>query len=89
MAGKKGSKGKKVSKKATKPLLTEEQRTILRVLSRTKKPLKKADIVAKSGLSSEGVTNRLKTLKAKGYIESPEKGLYTITAEGRNALRKR
>jgi len=45
-------------------------------------PLACKDIAAAAGLKSSQVSCRMRPLKSRGYLESPEKGKYVVTDEG-------
>ena len=80
--------------KAKKPAIDELTTAILKSLTRKKKPMPTADIVAKlietiGGIDDKKVSSKIKYLKSKGYIEAPERGKYLITDLGRTALKKR
>ncbi|WP_456433910.1 LexA family protein [Thermosulfuriphilus sp.] len=63
--------------------LTEEQKKILAALAEKGEPSGCKDIAQAIGLSSQAVSCRLRSLKSKGYVESPAKGKYVITETGR------
>ncbi len=77
------SKGKK-SKCST--ALTDEQKKILKVLSESEGPMASKEIAEKTGLTSNQVSCRLRALKNKGFVESPERCKYVATSEGTSAL---
>ncbi len=63
--------------------LTEEQKKILSALAGRNEPSGCKDIAQLTGLSSQAVSCRLRSLKSKGYVDSPAKGKYVITDAGR------
>ncbi|MCB2217602.1 hypothetical protein [Desulfofustis glycolicus] len=66
--------------------LTEEQRTILKALSRAGAPCGAKEIAATTGLESKLITSCLTTLKKTGLIDSPVRCKYTLTPTGRALL---
>ena len=66
--------------------LTEEQKKILEVLSAADGPMASKDIAAETGLTSNQVSCRIRSLKNKGYVESPERCKYIVSDQGRSAL---
>ncbi len=65
--------------------LTDEQKKILVVMAEQTEPCACKDIAAATGLESKSVSCKLTALKKKGYISSPVRCKYEITAEGRVA----
>lgn len=63
--------------------LTEEQKQILVEMAKMSDPCASKDIAAATGLESKSVSCRLTSLKKKGYISSPARCRYEITAEGK------
>ena len=72
--------------KKDKAKLTEEQRSILEALEKIDSPCGTKDIAAESGLEPKVVSSKMCTLKKKGYVGSPARCKYGITAEGKAAL---
>ncbi len=68
------------------PSLTDEQKKILEALSQSDDPLACKEIAEKVGLTGNQVSCRIRSLKSKGFVDSPVRCKYTITAEGRAAL---
>lgn len=66
--------------------LTEEQQKILAAMAEIDGPCATKDIAAATGLESKSISCRLKSLKTKGYIASPARCRYEITAGGKSAL---
>ncbi len=71
------------SKKSTEIKLTEEQEKILRALAEATEPIACKDIAAATDIPSKSVSCRLKSLKTKGLIESPQRCRYTATDAGK------
>lgn len=67
--------------------LSDEQKKVLQALEECKGPCASKDIAAATGLDSKVVSCRLTDLKKKGFVESPERCRYGITAEGRTAMK--
>ena len=66
--------------------LTEEQKKILEALAEAKEPVATKDISAATGIPSKSVSCRLRSLKNKGFIESPARCKYAITNEGKSQI---
>lgn len=66
--------------------LTAEQQKILASLAATAEPCGCKDIAEQSGMSSQAVNCKLKSLKTQGYVDSPIRCKYSITPAGKNAL---
>jgi Mn-dependent DtxR family transcriptional regulator len=66
--------------------LTEELKSILKVLNKESEPLGGKDIEAKTGLSGSQVPGRIKKLKDAGLVDSPVRCKYAITEAGRKKL---
>jgi predicted transcriptional regulator len=66
--------------------LTEEQKQVLQAISKSKEPCGSKDIAAETGLESKQVSCRITALKKKGYVASPVRCKYEVTAEGQKAL---
>ncbi len=77
--------GKKCSKSG-KDQLTDEQRAILQALANMEEPGACKDIAEATGLKSNSVSCRLRSLKSRGYVESPVRCKYAITETGRQAV---
>jgi DNA-binding MarR family transcriptional regulator len=65
--------------------LTSEQQSLLAALAKTAAPASK-ELATLSGLDGTVVSCGLKSLKDKGYVDSPARCRYAITATGRAAL---
>ncbi|MBF0496613.1 MAG: transcriptional regulator [Deltaproteobacteria bacterium] len=50
------------------------------------KPARPKDIAASTGLDSKIVTDKIKTLKTLGYVDSPVRCTYAITEAGKTGL---
>lgn len=61
-------------------------KAILKALAELGRPAKSKEIAEKIGVPTSKVSCRLAPLKKKGLIDSPEKGLYVITEEGRKLV---
>ncbi len=66
--------------------LTDEQVTILKAVESMGSPCASKDIASATGLDNKAVSCRLTSLKKKGYIASPARCRYEITAEGKSQL---
>lgn len=66
--------------------LTDEQKKILTTMADKTEPCACKEIAAASGMESKSVSCKLTALKNKGYIESPARCKYAITAAGRAAI---
>lgn len=67
--------------------LTGEQKQILEAINKTEDPCGSKDIAAATGLESKAISCRITALKKQGLVESPVRCKYTITEEGRSALK--
>lgn len=66
--------------------MSEDLKKILGALAGMSGPCSSKDIAAATGIDGKSVGNHLKTLKAKGYIETPVRCKYEITSEGQAAV---
>ena len=66
--------------------LSPVKRVILETLWIVEKPAKAAEIAKEVGLGFPSVMMHIIGLTRMGYVETPEKGHYAITEEGRRAL---
>ncbi len=74
-------------KKAKDPKeLDEIQKRILKALAEFTEPAGCKEIAEKAGLPTPKVTGKLRGLKNRGFVESPVKGKYVITAEGKSLI---
>jgi len=65
--------------------LTDEQKSILKALSKMKDPAGCKEIGEKSGVPWRTCMAKLRPLKKDGYVESPVEGKYVITSKGKKA----
>ncbi|AKG91535.1 Bacterial regulatory protein, arsR family [Geoglobus ahangari] len=61
-------------------------RAILKALAELGRPAKSKEIAEKIGVPTSKVSCRLAPLRKKGLIDSPEKGMYVITEEGKKLV---
>ena len=66
--------------------LSPVKRVILETMWMVEKPAKAAEIAKEVGLGFPSVMMHIIGLTRMGYVETPEKGHYAITEEGRKAL---
>ena len=66
--------------------LSTEHHKILTAMAEQKDPCGCKDIAQASGMESKSVSCKLKSLKTKGYIDSPARCKYAITEAGKTAL---
>ena len=66
--------------------LNDEHKKVLSTLNASTEPLGNAQIAEISGLDKKIVTSRTKTLKTKGYIDSPASCKYAITDMGKKEV---
>jgi DNA-binding MarR family transcriptional regulator len=66
--------------------LTENHEKILSALAGMAEPSAAKEIAAVSGLESKSMSSQLKSLKNKGYIDSPVRCKYAITVAGKAAM---
>jgi len=66
--------------------LTDEHKAILKALKETTEPVGSKDIALIVNLDSKTVSARIKTLKSKGYVESPARCKYAITEDGKGIV---
>lgn len=66
--------------------LNEQQKLVLGIMKELAEPSAAKVIAAGCGLEAKAVSGQLKTLQGKGYVESPARCLYAITATGRTAV---
>ncbi|RLI73361.1 transcriptional regulator [Archaeoglobales archaeon] len=62
-------------------------KAILKALKELNKPAKSKEIAEKIGVPTSKVSCRLAPLKKKGLLDSPQKGLWVLTEEGKKALK--
>ena len=66
--------------------LTEVKIKALKLLWKARKPVKSRELAQKLGLGVPPTNLHLVWLRRKGYVFSPEKGLYAITEKGKEVL---
>jgi len=64
----------------------DEQQKILAAMAAINGPCGCKEIAAATGIDSKSLSCRLKSLKTKGYIDSPARCCYEITPEGKAVL---
>ncbi len=79
--------GCKSAKSPVCEALPAEQRQILEALAKCKAACGTKDIAEATGLESKQISCRLTAMKNKGYVGSPERCKYEITADGRKAIK--
>jgi len=67
--------------------LQEEQKKILKAMTGLEEPAGCKEIGEASDIPWRTVMAKLRGLKNEGYVESPEKGKYVITAKGKKAAK--
>lgn len=67
--------------------LTDEQKQILAAMEASQEPCGSKDIAAATGLEAKSISCKITAMKKKGLVESPVRCKYTITNEGRSALK--
>jgi len=70
-----------------KKILTDEQKKVLQAMADCVGPCAAKDIAAATGLDAKMVSGGIADLKKQGYVDSPERCRYGITAEGRTAMK--
>ena len=66
--------------------MNEEQRSILKALYNLAEPSGCKAIGGASDLSWRSVMGKMRGLKGKGLVESPEKGKYVISEKGKEVI---
>jgi hypothetical protein len=66
--------------------LSEVKMKVLEMLWKAGKPIKSRELAQRLGLGVPPTNLHLVWLRRKGYVFSPEKGLYAITERGKEAL---
>ena len=67
--------------------LSDEQKQILEAMNKCDGPCGSKDIAAATGLEAKQVSSKITALKKKGYVDSPVRCKYAITADGKGALK--
>lgn len=70
-----------------KPVLTDEQKSILEAIANSEAPCAGKEVAATLGLEPKSVSSKITALKKKGYVDSPVRCKYGITDEGRSVLK--
>ncbi len=70
-----------------KKVFTDEQKKVLQAMADCVGPCAAKDIAAATGLDAKVVSGKIADLKKQGYVDSPERCKYGITAEGRAAMK--
>ncbi len=68
--------------------LTDEQKKVLEAIANSDEPLSTKEIAGATGLTSNQVSCRIRSLKSKGYVESPARCKYAVTTDGKAALKE-
>ena len=71
----------------TKKMLSDEQKKVLQALADCDDPCVAKDLAAATGLDAKMVSSWITDFKKKGYVDSPERCKYDITAAGRTAMK--
>ena len=71
------------SEKSSQVSLNEEQQKILEALAEAVEPVACRDISESTGIPSKSVSCRLKSLRNKGLVDSPQRCRYVATDTGR------
>lgn len=66
--------------------LSEPQRKVLETLARSGGACGGKEIASAAGMEAKLVSCQITALKKKGYVASPERCKYAITADGKKAL---
>ncbi len=69
-----------------KKMLLDEQKKVLQAMAECDGPCAAKDIAAATGLDAKMVSAKITDLKKKGYVDSPVRCKFGITAEGREAM---
>jgi len=70
-----------------KKMLPEDYKKVLQAMADCDGPCAAKDIAAATGLDAKEVSSRIADLKSKGYVDSPARCRYGITAEGLAAMK--
>lgn len=70
-----------------KKMLTDEQKMVLQAMADFHGPCVAKDIAAATGLEAKLVTGKIADLKKQGFVDSPVRCKYGITADGRTAIK--
>ena len=67
-------------------MIDENQKKILSALASLAKPASGKEVAASAGLDAKVVSNEIKKLKSKGFVDSPVRCKYGVTAFGKEQL---
>ncbi len=67
-------------------MIDEEGKKVLTALVGFSEPASGKEIAGASGMDSKKVSSKIKTLKSKGFVESPVRCKFSITAAGKETL---
>ncbi|TKJ42174.1 hypothetical protein CEE37_00415 [candidate division LCP-89 bacterium B3_LCP] len=67
-------------------MIDDEGKKVLKALVGFTDPASGKDIANASGLDAKVVSNKIKTLKTKGLVDSPARCKYAVTAAGKDEL---
>jgi predicted transcriptional regulator len=70
-----------------KKMLPDDYKKVLQAMADCDGPCAAKDIAAATGLDAKMVSSRITDLKTKGYVDSPVRCKYGITAEGLAAMK--
>lgn len=68
-----------------KPVLTAEQKAVLKAIRQSKTPVANKQIVEKTALEGALISEAVKVLRKVGYVDSPERAKYVATEAGKKA----
>ena len=71
----------------TKKMLSDEQKKVLQALADCDDPCVAKEIAAATGLDAKAVSCKIAYLKKNGYVDSPVRCKYGVTAAGRTAMK--
>ncbi|MCF8031639.1 MAG: winged helix-turn-helix domain-containing protein [Desulfarculaceae bacterium] len=64
-----------------------EDKKVLKALSGSQEPMSNKQVAESAGLESKKVSTAMSALKKAGMVESPVRCKYSITADGKKALK--
>lgn len=73
-------------KKCGPASLSDNQKEVLQALAKSSDPCGSKDIAANTSLEAKQVSCQLTALKKKGFVASPVRCKYEITADGKKAI---
>lgn len=73
-------------KMAKEIVLDGDLKSILKALSKMKDPAGNSEIEKATGIEKSKLAAKVKKLKDAGFVDSPERCKYSITAEGKKNL---